>query len=302
VSARERDVVPDSVQTTPDVARAGVRRVLWVTLLLNVIVSVAKILVGRLSGSLSMEADGYHSLMDGSNNVIGLIVLAFAYAPPDAGHPYGHRKFETAATLAIGVVLLGLAYRVIEQAFGGFAHHQLPEISWLNWSVAFATLAANIFVAQYETREGRRLNSSYLVADAAHTRSDIYVTLGVFASFAGARARLPWVDGVVAGGIAVFISVLAVRILIGAFHVLTDRAVIPPEAIAAVVTGVPHVQDCREIRTRGGHGAVYVDLVVHVDGGMTLREAHDVSEEIERALRGRLPEIVDVVVHVEPAE
>src|SRR5215471_11646980 len=177
-----------------DVARSGVRRVLWITLFLNVLVSGGKILVGKLTGSLSMVADGYHSLMDGSNNVVGLVVASFAYAPPDEGHPYGHRKFETAATVLIGLALLGLAYNVFEQSLGAAGTRHLPEIGLLNWTVMAATLGVNLFVASYETKAGRKLGSAYLVADAAHTRSDIYVTLGVIASFAGAKAGAPWVD------------------------------------------------------------------------------------------------------------
>src|SRR5438128_1162041 len=118
-----------------DVARSGVRRVLWITLVLNVLVSGSKIVVGKLTGSLSMVADGYHSLMDGTNNVVGLVVTAFAYAPPDEGHPYGHRKFETAACTLIGLGLLGLAYRVVEQALAGFSRSRLPSIGALNWIV-----------------------------------------------------------------------------------------------------------------------------------------------------------------------
>jgi cation diffusion facilitator family transporter len=293
--------VPDSLKATPEQTRSAVRRVLWVTLALNVVVSVAKIVVGRLSGSLSMEADGYHSLMDGSNNVIGLIVLAFAYAPPDAGHPYGHRKFETAATLAIGLILLGLAYRVVEGAFSGFRESTLPVIGPLNWTVMAVTLAVNLFVAWYESREGRRLRSDYLIADASHTRSDIYVTLGVVTSFAGARAGLAFMDGLVAAGIAAYIATLAVRILIPSFNVLTDRAVLPPHEIAAIVMLVPGVRECRDIRTRGGPGAVYVDMIVHVDGELSLREAHEVADAIESSLMTKRPEIVDVVVHLEPA-
>jgi len=286
----------------PEASRAGVRRVLWITLGLNVVVSVAKIVVGRLSGSLAMEADGYHSLIDGSNNVIGLIVIAFAYAPPDAGHPYGHRKFETAAALIIGVGLLGLAFNVLENAFVGLTRQALPEIGPLNWVVMLATLAVNVFVASYETREGRRLRSDYLVADAAHTRSDIYVTLGVAVSFAGARAGVAWVDSAIATAIAIFISILAARIMIGSFNVLTDRAVLPPESLTPTVLSVPGVLDCREVRTRGGGAAIYVDLTVHVDGARTLKEAHDVADAIEAALKRSRPEIVDVVVHVEPAD
>jgi cation diffusion facilitator family transporter len=283
-----------------EVAHAGVRRVLLLTLLLNLAVSGGKVLVGTLTSSLAMVADGYHSLVDGSNNVIGLIVAAFAYRPPDAGHPYGHRKFETAATLLIGAALLALSWRVVGAALAG--SHEPPAISWLNWAVMAATLGVNFFVAWWEEREGRRLASAYLVADAAHTRSDVYVSLGVVASFGLARAGVTWADPAVATFIALVIAVQAVRILVGAFDVLTDRAQIPAAEIAAVVARVPGVLACRDVRTRGGPGAVYLDLVVHVDGDVSLRHAHEVADRIEAALKAAHPQVVDVVVHLEPAE
>jgi cation diffusion facilitator family transporter len=283
------------------VAGAGVRRVLWITLFLNLAVSAGKIVVGLLSGSVAMLADGYHSLVDGSNNVIGLIVSAFAYAPPDLGHPYGHRKFETAATLGIGGALLALAYNVVAEALGRATSARLPEIGLLNWAVMIGTMAVNLFVSLYEAREGRRLGSEYLVADAVHTRSDLYVSLGVVASFAGVRAGLVWADTAVAVVIAGVIAVQATRILVGAFHVLTDRAALPAEGLAAVAKGVEGVRAVRDVRTRGGADAVYVDLVAHVDGNLSLRAAHDVADRIEAALRAAHPQIVDVVVHLEPA-
>ena len=284
-----------------ELAGTGVRRVLWITLGLNVAVSAAKIVVGTLAGSMAMVADGYHSLTDGANNVVGLVVTSFAYAPPDEGHPYGHRKFETAATLAIALALLSVSYHVISQALHKSAEDQLPEIGPLAWAVMIVTLAVNMFIASYEARAGRRLQSPYLIADSAHTRSDIYVTLGVIASFAGARAGIWWMDAMVSVGIAIFIAFLGVQILIGSFHTLTDRAVIPADTLSPIVLAVPGVVDCREIRTRGGPGSVYVDLIVHVDGGMSLRDAHDVADWIEAALMMQRPDIVDVVVHLEPA-
>lgn len=290
-----------SAVTDGAVTGAAVRRVLGWTLVLNVIVSAAKIVVGTLSGSLSMVADGYHSLTDGMNNVVGLVVTSFAYKPPDAGHPYGHRKFETAATLFIGLALLTVSYHVVEQALSQVKSQHAAVVGALNWIVMGVTLLVNIFVAWFERREGRRLASAYLIADAAHTRSDIYVTLGVAVSFAGTRAGLPWMDGLVAAGIAAFIAYLAVQILIGSFNTLTDRAVLPAPSLEAVVLGVAGVRDCRDIRTRGGEGAVYVDLTVHVDGDMRLQAAHDVADRIEAALQAAHPEIVDVVVHLEPA-
>jgi cation diffusion facilitator family transporter len=286
---------------TAELTSQGVRRVLGITLLLNIAVSAAKILVGTLANSMAMVADGYHSLTDGANNIAGLVITGYAYAPPDEGHPYGHRKFETAATLAIALALLSVAYHVIAQALSRSAEAAVPAIGPLAWAVMVVTLVVNMFVASYEARQGRKLQSSYLIADSAHTRSDIYVTLGVIASFAGARAGVAWMDGLVSIGIAVFIAYLGVQILVGSFHTLTDRAVIPPEALATVVRGVPGVIDCREIRTRGGPGSVHVDLIVHVDGAMALRDAHDIADWIEAALMMQRPDIVDVVVHLEPA-
>ena len=281
--------------------RSGVQRVLWITLALNLGVSGGKIAVGLLSGSLAMVADGYHSLVDGSNNVIGLIVAAYAFAPPDRGHPYGHRKFETAAAAAIGVALLALAYHVLEGALARVAEPALPAIGPLNWAVMGVTMAVNLFVSWYEDREGRRLRSAFLVADATHTRADLFVSLGVVATFAAAKAGLAWADPLAAVFIAGVIAVQAVKILISAFHVLTDRAAIDPEPIESLAASVAGVQRVRDVRTRGRGDAVYVDLTVHLDGEVTLREAHEVADRIEEALKAAHPEIVDVVVHPEPA-
>src|SRR5512141_247321 len=126
-----------------DVQSRGVRRVLLVTLGLNLAVSAGKVLVGQLSGSLAMVADGFHSLVDGSNNVIGLIVATFAFRPPDRGHPYGHRKFETAATSIIGIALLLLAWEVVTSAVSRVGESALPAVGILNWVVMLATIAVN---------------------------------------------------------------------------------------------------------------------------------------------------------------
>jgi cation diffusion facilitator family transporter len=293
--------VADTAAERAGRARSGVRRVLLTTLALNVVVSGAKIAVGKLTGSLAMVADGFHSLVDGLNNIGGLVLTGLAYAPPDQDHPYGHRKFEHAASLVLGLGLLLVAWHVVQEAFRGAARASLPEIGLTNWAVMLATLAVNFAVARYEAREGRRLGSAFLQADAAHTRSDIFVTMGVLASFAAGRAGLAWADPLAAGLIAAFIAWMAVRILVGSFHTLTDKAVFAAETLSPLVLGVPDVRSCGEIRTRGGAGAVYVDLVVHVDGDMTISQAHTVADQVEAALMSAHPEIVDVVVHVEPA-
>jgi cation diffusion facilitator family transporter len=283
-----------------EVQSAGVRRVLWVTLVLNVAVSAGKVIVGHLSGSLAMVADGYHSLVDGSNNVIGLIVAAFAFRPPDPGHPYGHRKFETAATAVIGLALLTLAWEVLSGAISRTSKPVLPEIGLLNWAVMAVTIGVNLFVSGYEAREGRRLKSAFLVADATHTRADLYVSLGVVASFLAALAGQRWADPVVAVAIAAIIAWQAGQILLSAFNVLTDSAVIPAEMLEPLAAAVPGVLRVHDVRSRGRRDAVYVDLTVHLDGATSLHQAHGVADTIEAELERAYPEIVDVVVHLEP--
>jgi cation diffusion facilitator family transporter len=278
----------------------GVRRVLWVTLGLNLAVSAGKVVVGHLSGSMAMIADGYHSLVDGSNNVIGLIVAAFAFAPPDRGHPYGHRKFETAATSMIGIALLALAWEVVTGALGRVGEPVTPVIGILNWAVMAATIGVNLLVSWYEAREGRRLRSAFLLADATHTRADLYVSLGVVASFVAAKLGFAWADPLVAVAIGGIIAWQAVRILLAAFNVLTDRAPLAIDELERLAATVPGVLKVHDVRTRGQGDAVYVDLTAHLDGSMSLAAAHDVADRIEAVLEVAHPEIVDVVVHLEP--
>src|SRR5262249_20829399 len=159
---------------------------------------------------------------------------------------------ETAATLFIGGALLLLAARVGAEAAGRSGRAaEAPAIGMLNWAVMIATLAVNFFVSTYEAREGRRLGSSYLVADAAPTRSDLLVSRGVIVCFALGLIGLRRADAVVAVAIALVIAWQALRILIGAFDVLTDRAVLAPETIARCLAAVPEVAAVRDIRTRG---------------------------------------------------
>jgi cation diffusion facilitator family transporter len=289
-----------TTESRADVTRNGVRRVLWTTLALNLAVSGGKIVVGTLAGSLAVVADGYHSLVDGSNNVLGLIVAAYAFAPPDRGHPYGHRKFETAAALFIGVALLLLAWELMVHALGQAGRPSAPDVGPATWAMMIATLAMNAFVTRYEAREGRRLGSAFLLADAAHTRSDLFVSLGVLGSLAATATGIAWADSVMAGLVAAVVGVQAALILVHSVNVLTDRVALPPEAIERVAVAVAGVHSVQSVRTRGGSGAVFVDLTVRAAGDLSLRAAHEVADRIEEALVRAHPEIVDVVVHLEP--
>jgi cation diffusion facilitator family transporter len=204
--------------------------------------------------------------------------------------------------VAIGGALLLLAYRVVSDALLSIGAPRAPAIGWLNWAVMLGTMAMNLFVSSYEAREGRRLGSEYLRADATHTRSDLYVSLGVILSFAAARAGVRGADAAVAGVIGAVIALQAAQILLRSFHVLTDRAALSAEAVRDAVLRVAQVVSVDGVRTRGSADAVYVDLVARVPGELSLRAAHDVADRIEEAVKSAHPTVVDVVVHLEPAE
>src|SRR5262249_11735836 len=159
----------------------GVRRVLIVTLALNVMVVVGKLVAGLLADSLSVVSDAIHSSVDSLNNIVGLAVMKYATAEPDEGHPYGHAKFETLAAFAIAGFLFVTCYQIALSAIKRIIAHDTPapEITALTIGVMVGTIICNIIVTVYERREGRRLQSAFLIADSEHTRSDVMVSCSV---------------------------------------------------------------------------------------------------------------------------
>ena len=201
--------------STDDTARIrSVRLVLWVILGLNLAVAAAKYFYGLASGSISMQADGFHSLFDGTSNVIGLIGLAVAIRPPDRDHPYGHAKYETYAAAVIGAMLLLAAWKVGSVALARLTGGgEPPRIDAGSFVVMIATLVVNIGVATWERRMGKKLRSELLIADASHTGSDILVSVGVLVGLVAVRLGWPLADPLLALLVAAAIVWTAVQVL-----------------------------------------------------------------------------------------
>ena len=297
-------MAPRADPSQSDRARVrGVRRVLLAVLGLNLVVFAAKAAYGFWSGSLAISSDAMHSLADAGSNVIGLVVLHFAEAPPDDKHPYGHRKLEMVAAAAIGVsvavVALRFAWDAIDALIGG---HPAPQTSLLGFAVIGGTWVINLVVAAYEARRARDLQSAYLAADAAHTASDLFVTAGVAVSFTATFFGVGWADPIGALLVIVFIARIAWRILSANLTVLVDKVVVDPDRVREVACSIDGVEDCHRVRSRGTEGAAQVDLHLLLDGEITLREAHETAHRVEAELRRLLPEIVDVTIHMEPSD
>jgi cation diffusion facilitator family transporter len=279
-----------------------VRRVLVVVLLLNLVVSVAKITYGLVSGSLAIAADGVQSLLDAAGNVVALVGIYVAARPPDPNHAYGHHRYETLTSLAIAALMLLTLFGLVQSAWGRLQSGSSPNVTTLAFGVMLVTLAVNIFVTVWERRAGRRLASSLLLADAKHTTSDIFVTLAVIASLIAVRLGFGWADAGITFVIVIAIAWGAWEIVRNATLVLSDATVTEAQDIARVVFTIPGVEGTHNIRTRGGEGRVWADLHVQVDPAMSVHDAHDIASAVARAVEQHLGQSSDVTVHVEPAD
>jgi cation diffusion facilitator family transporter len=278
-----------------------VARVLVRVLVLNVAVALAKIAFGYASGAISILSDGFHSLTDASSNVVGLVGIRAARQPPDADHPYGHRKYETVAAAAVTAFLLLVVTEVLRNAFRNLTGRTAPtEITVSSFAVMIVTVAVNLLVVAYEGREGERLSSEVLIADATQTRADVWSSLTVIAALVGAREGLPILDPLAAIVVAGFIGYSGFKIATTTTSILSDRIVIEASDIEAIVLGVPQVIGCHHIRTRGSEDHVFLDLHVWLPAAMPLQEAHHYSHVVKDRLMERYPQIVDAIIHIEP--
>lgn len=278
-----------------------VRRVLLQVLFLNLFVAALKIAVGSVGGVVSILADGFHSLMDGSSNVVGLVALRYAQAPPDPKHPYGHRKAETLATLLVAAFLLLVAVEILRGASGRLLSGESPEVAPLGFVVMLATIAINVVITIYERARGKALASDFLVADSYHTMSDVWVSLSVIGGLIGVRLGLGWLDAAVGLVIAAIIAVSAVRIVRNTVGVLMDAAVLPTDEIARVARSIPEVVSVERIRSRGKSDDTHLDLHVRVRPDTPIDYAHSIAHAVQHRISEAFPQVTDITIHTEPA-
>ena len=280
---------------------ADVARVLTRVLVLNLVVAVAKIAYGYASGAISILSDGFHSLTDTASNIVGLVGVAAARRPPDEDHPYGHRKYETVAAVAV-VGFLGLVMlEVLRNAFNYLTGRSaLPTISAAGFVVMAITVAVNVIVVRYESAEAERLGSEILLADATQTRGDVWSSLTVIVALAGARAGVPILDPLAALVVAGFIGHAGYQIGLTTMKILSDRIVMSESDIETVVLSVDGVLGCHQIRTRGSADHVFLDFHVWLPAEMRLTDAHRIAHVVKDRLMARFPQIADAVIHLEP--
>ena len=280
-----------------------VRRVLFIVLALNLAVAAVKLSLSATTGALSLLADGIHALLDASSNVVGIVGIAIASRPADAGHPYGHRRFETLAALCIGVLILGGMAGIFDGLWEGLAGRRSPPVVTApSAAILCLTIAANFGISRFEAKKSDELRSGVLEADAGHTRSDTLGATAVLVSFGATWLGFGAADMLASIVVAVLIGRTAWNVLRENLGVLADHARLDPMAVHRVAMSIPEVRGAHKIRSRGSADHVLVDLHIHLDPTMTVEHAHRITHDVARAVCAAFPEVADILIHTEPAD
>lgn len=278
-----------------------INRVLLLILFANLLVAFLKILLGFLIKSQSITADGFHSISDGTSNIIGLIGIYFASKPIDKEHPYGHRKFETIASMFIVSMLIFIAFNVFSAAIQKFFNPVEVTVTFDSLIIMLVTLVINIIVATYEKSQGEKLSSQFLIADSAHTKSDIFVSIGVIVSLILIKLGFPpIIDTFASIVVGFFIIHAAYEIFMENVSVLTDRVMLTEEEVLEVLKVFPVIKNVHNIRSRGDADHIFLDMHIRVDSDMTLDDGHRLMHRVENKFREKLDKNIDVVIHIEP--
>ena len=279
----------------------SVRRTLAIILVANLVVVAVKITVALRTGALSVLGAAVESALDAMNNAIAMSLVSIAALGPDEDHPYGHDKFETLGALVIVGFLSISCFELVRNAVVQLVERRLPEMATpAELALLGSTAFVNLFVVWYERRRGRELGSALLLADAAHTGGDIFVTVLAFGSLLLARAGFGFVDPWLALVVAGVIAFSGYQILKVTVPILVDQRGADAEEIRRIVAAIPGIQGVPNVRSRtAASGMLFAEVTITCDGALTVARAHELADAAERAIRDTLG-TSDVTVHVEP--
>ncbi len=290
----------------PERARQ-VKRVTWGALAANVVISAAKLAAGIFGHSQALVADSVHSMSDSVTDVAVLVGVRYWSAPADANHPHGHRRIETLITAAIGLLLFAVAGGIVYHAIVTLHQEDEGVPGWVAFAAALVSIAGKEGLYRWTAAVGRRIRSPAVVANAWHHRSDGLSSVPAALAVLAARLLGPeWVfiDHVGAVVVSLFILRAAWRIVRPALGELVDVGAPREEReqVQRIAEATAGVRAVHKLRTRYSGSGLEVDLHVKVDPELSVREGHDISEDVKRRLIAEGPGVLDVVVHLEPQE
>lgn len=275
----------------------------------NVALLAFKFIAGVLGHSAAMMADAVHSLSDFVTDIIVIAFVRVSTKPQDEGHDYGHGKYETLASLFVGLALIAAATGIIVSGAVKFASwlggEQLPAPGRLALWAALISIVVKELLYWYTVRAGKRLDSHALVANAWHHRSDALSSVGSAIGIGGAILlgdRWTVLDPLASIIVGAMLVKVAVELLRGSMSELTECS-LPAETereIEEILNSSPDVCEPHNLRTRKIGNRIAIEAHVRMDGGVTLNEAHDRATDIEHRLKERFGQDTHVTLHMEP--
>jgi cation diffusion facilitator family transporter len=283
-----------------------IRKVTWIGITINIVLAVFKLAAGIYGNSRAVIADGIEALLDVFTVILVYAASRFWSRPPDDTHPFGHGRMETLVAVCIGVSLVGAAFGIGWESISTLHEQHVTPPGWIAAAAALVSVIGKEILYRWTLGIGRRIKSVAVIATAWHYRSDAFSSIPVVIAVTGAILLPSWtfLDHLGAVVVSMFILHAAFKITWPSLKELIDVGA-PVEVrcrirdIACSNRGVLQVHD---IRTRFIGTSIQADLHVIVDGGLTVREGHDIAREVEARLTREIEEVVDVVVHVEPPE
>jgi cation diffusion facilitator family transporter len=285
--------------------RKNIEKITWIGLLANVVLSVIKLAIGWAGSSQAVVADALHSFSDTASDLVILFGVRYWTAPPDECHPFGHQKIEAFVTIVIGLILLGVAAGIGTNAVVCLMQPSHPQLRPVVLVAPLLSLVVKEILYRITFAAGVANRSSSLKANAWHHRTDALSSIPVLVAVTAGliSPKLAFLDPVAAILVSVFIIKVGIDILGDSLAELTDRGMSLKDRteIQALVQEIAHVQGTHRIRSRKIGGSFFLDLHLEVDGQMTVNQGHEISETVKQTLMARYPKIIDVMVHLEPA-
>lgn len=288
-----------------DARYRDVRKVTLVGAAVDLLLGIVKIVVGKISGSQALIADGVHSLSDLATDFLVLFAAKHSHREADAEHPYGHGRIETVATVALGIALVVVAVGI---GYDAIRYLLVPELlthpGMLALLVAFLSVASKEAIYQYTMRAAKRLRSNMLRANAWHSRTDAISSIVVVIGVGGTMLGFEYLDAIAAVVVALMIAKIGWDLLWKSLQELIDTSLDETEvaAIRKSILEVAGVRALHMLRTRRSGSDALVDVHILVDPVLSVSEGHQIGEAVRKQLIGQMEDVSDVTVHIDPED
>jgi len=272
------------------------------TIILNILLSIFKLIAGILGRSSAMIADGIHTIADVITTIIVILGLSISSKDADKEHPYGHEKFESALAKLISIILFGTGVFIGYEAIKTLIHGEYTKPGGIALIAAALSIAVKELMYWYTIKTAHKIQSIGMEADAWHHRSDAFTSIGTFIGILGARFGLAFLDPLAAIVVSIFIMKVGVDLYIKSMNELVDKAADQNiiDNIRSATISIKGVEEINDLKTRIFGNKVYVDLEIAVNKDLSVEDGHLIAENVHDAIERSVPSVKHCMVHIEP--